>query len=255
MSRLIRDLKVVENKKLGKYFFILTIDTVRPGIEILPGQFVQVRVDGSDSTFLRRPFSVHDYDPESGYLKLLIHVVGPGTRRLSEYRAGESVNVVFPLGNSFTIPEKGKRVLLMGGGCGVAPLLYLGRVMKQSGITPKFLLGFRNADMAIRLEEYSNHGEVWLTTEDGSAGDKGLVTDHQGLSGASFDRVYCCGPDAMLKAASHLAASMGAECEVSLENLMACGFGVCLCCVTETTRGNLCTCIDGPVFNTKELKW
>lgn len=255
MSRFIRDLRVIENKKLSRDFFLLTLETGIPGIEILPGQFIQIRIDGSGTTFLRRPFSVHDFEPSSGNLKLLIHSVGDGTRRLSEYREGESLNVVFPLGNSFTIPEMGERVLLMGGGCGVAPLLYLGRVMKQKGITLQFLLGFRNADMALRLEEYERLGEVWLMTEDGSAGEKGLVTDHHALSESNFDRIYCCGPDPMMKAAGRIAAEMGAECEVSLENMMACGFGVCLCCVTDTIRGNLCTCIDGPVFNTKELKW
>jgi dihydroorotate dehydrogenase electron transfer subunit len=255
MSRFIRDLRVLENKRLSNNFFLLTLETGISGIEILPGQFIQIRVDGSDTTFLRRPFSVHDFDYESGKLKLLIHVVGPGSKRLSEYRSGELLNVVFPLGNSFTISDKGESVLLMGGGCGVAPLLYLGRKMRQKGITPKFLLGFKNVDMALRLEEYESLGEVWLMTEDGSVGEKGLVTDHPALAEVIFDRIYCCGPEPMMKAAGRLAASMGAECEVSLENMMACGFGVCLCCVTETVMGNLCTCIDGPVFNTKELKW
>ena len=255
MSRFISDLKVLENKYLSESYFMLTLDTGMPGVEINPGQFIQLRVDGSESTFLRRPFSVHDYDSDSGQLKLLINIAGAGTRRLSEYRAGESVNAVFPLGNSFTIPEKDKSVLLIGGGCGVAPLLYLARVMVTNGITPVFLLGFRNIVSAIRLEEYRRLGDVWLTTEDGSAGEKGLVTEHPGLSETSFDRIYCCGPDRMMKAAGSLANTMGAECEVSLENLMACGFGVCLCCVAETIHGNLCTCIDGPVFNTKVLKW
>ncbi len=255
MSRFIRDLKVLENIKLSNDFYLMTLETGMPGLEIHPGQFIQIRIDGSSSTFLRRPFSVHDYDTVTGNMKLLIHVVGAGTKKLTEYKSGTSLNVVFPLGNSFSIPQEGARVLLMGGGCGIAPLLYLGRVIRKNGIIPQFLLGFKSSGMIMRLEEYRDIGDIWLTTEDGSAGERGLITDHPKLAASSFDMIYCCGPDAMMKAAGRLATSMGSECEVSLENLMACGFGVCLCCVTETTRGNLCTCIDGPVFNTKELKW
>jgi dihydroorotate dehydrogenase electron transfer subunit len=255
MGKEIRDLEVVDNKEVRKGFFVITVMTGEPVPVVKPGQFLQLKVEGSSETFLRRPVSVHDFDSKTGLMKLLVQVVGAGTAKISELKPGDSINAVFPLGNSFTLPEAGDKVLLVGGGCGVAPLLYLGRVIRDSGIIPQFLLGFRNEASILEIEQYEKLGKVWLTTEDGSAGVKGYVTSHPVITSGEFNRVYCCGPDAMMKAVARVSESSGAECEVSLEHLMACGFGVCLCCVVPTTSGNLCTCTDGPVFNTKALKW
>jgi dihydroorotate dehydrogenase electron transfer subunit len=255
MGKVIRDLEIVDNKEVRKGFFVITVKTGNPVPVIEPGQFLQLKVEGSSETFLRRPVSVHDFDSATGLMKLLIQVVGAGTAKISQLEPGESINAVFPLGNSFTLPEVGEKVLLVGGGCGVAPLLYLGRVIKDKGAVPQFLLGFRNKDSVLQIEEYEKLGRVFITTEDGSAGVMGYVTAHPELTSGGFNRIYCCGPDAMMKAVSGVAVSVGAECEVSLEHLMACGFGVCLCCVVPTTGGNVCTCTDGPVFNSKELKW
>ena len=255
MCKVIRNLEIVDNKEVRKGFFVITVKTGDPMPVIKTGQFLQLKVEGSSETFLRRPVSVHDFDNTTGLMKLLVQVVGAGTAKLSELKPGGFVNAVFPLGNSFTLPETNEKVLLVGGGCGVAPLLYLGRVIRDKGLQPQFLLGFRNRDSVLEIEEYEKLGKVFITTEDGSAGVKGYVTSHPVLAERKFKRIYCCGPDAMMKAVSDVAASTGAECEVSLEHLMACGFGVCLCCVVSTTSGNVCTCTDGPVFNTKELKW
>jgi dihydroorotate dehydrogenase electron transfer subunit len=255
MSKEIRDLQVVNNKEVRKGFFVITLNTGDPVPSFKPGQFLQLKVDGNSETFLRRPVSVHDFDSRTGLLKLLVQVVGPGTARISSIKAGETINAVFPLGNSFTLPATGERVLLVGGGCGVAPLLYLGRTILDSGTKPDFLLGFRSGGTLLEIEQYEKLGSVFITTEDGSVGVKGYVTAHPVLTSGTYDRIYCCGPDPMMKSVSEIALKAGAECEVSLEHLMACGFGVCLCCVVPTTKGNLCTCTDGPVFNTKELKW
>ncbi|MBE0674486.1 MAG: dihydroorotate dehydrogenase electron transfer subunit [Bacteroidales bacterium] len=186
---------------------------------------------------------------------MLIQVVGNGTEKLVRSEPGDVINAVFPLGNSFSMPRQGERVLLIGGGCGIAPLLFLGREIRSAGIEPHFLLGFRNASTVLGSDEYRKIGKVWLTTEDGSAGEKGYVTDHSVLKTINYDRIYCCGPDPMMKAVGKYAMANGIECEVSLENLMACGFGVCLCCVVPTVNGNLCSCTEGPVFNVKDLKW
>jgi dihydroorotate dehydrogenase electron transfer subunit len=107
----------------------------------------------------------------------------------------------------------------------------------------------------IEYEEYQTIGPVSLTTEDGSMGEKGFVTGHSILKNKKFERIYCCGPDRMMRAVAAYASENSISCEVSLENLMACGFGACLCCVVETVNGNLCTCVDGPVFNINKLKW
>ncbi|MDX9928633.1 MAG: dihydroorotate dehydrogenase electron transfer subunit [Bacteroidales bacterium] len=254
MGKFVRDVLIVDSKRLNDDHFVLTLDTGSPYPEIRPGQFIQLKIEGSSETFLRRPFSVHDYDGK-GTIKVLVRVVGPGTRRLAEYRSGDSINALFPLGNSFSMPASGENVLLAGGGCGIAPLLFLGKELRNRKINPLFLLGFRNRESMIEIEQYRNLGDVYITTEDGSEGEKGFLTDHSLLDRETFNRIYCCGPEPMMMAVADYARRHGSICEVSLEHLMACGFGACLCCVVPTLRGNLCTCTEGPVFNSNELKW
>lgn len=255
MAKQIEDLKVVDNKHITDEFFVLTIKSDSKLPVLLPGQFVQVKVEGSQETFLRRPISIHDVDYEKDSFKLLIQVLGKGTEILSKLNKGDILNIVYPLGNSFSVPEKKEKIILIGGGCGIAPLLYLGKYLKSRGFEPTVLLGFRNRARIIEYKEYLAIGEVYITTEDGSEGEKGYVINHSVLSGGKFDRIYCCGPEVMMKAVAKYATKENIHCEVSLENLMACGFGVCLCCIVDTVRGNLCTCTDGPVFNIKDLKW
>ena len=255
MPKKIADFNVKRNIRLANDFFVLELVNNNSLDEIKPGQFVQVRVEGSPETFLRRPISIHDIDYERNMLKLLIQIIGKGTETLSRLKAGEAVNIIYPLGNFFSIPQNIEKVLLIGGGCGIAPLLFLGRYLVRSGTIPDILLGFRNSTRIIEYEEYKEIGTVYLTTEDGSQGIKGFVTNHPLLKEKKFDRIYCCGPETMMRAVAAYCDKEGIYCEASLENLMACGFGACLCCVVSTVRGNLCTCIEGPVFNTKELKW
>jgi dihydroorotate dehydrogenase electron transfer subunit len=255
MTKRIEDLKVIGNKRLNKDFFILELtgDTKIP--EFRPGQFAQVRVDRSTETFLRRPISIHDVDNENNTFKLLVQIAGKGTETLSRLKNGDILNLVYPLGNSFSLPSVDEKVLLVGGGCGIAPLLFLGRYLKSNGCVPDILLGFRNSERIIEFAEYSKLGNVFVTTEDGSSGEKGYVTSHSVFSKYNYNRIYCCGPDSMMKKIASYSKDKKIICEVSLENLMACGIGACLCCIVDTVKGNLCTCIDGPVFNVNDLKW
>jgi dihydroorotate dehydrogenase electron transfer subunit len=255
MAKRIEDLKIIENKSLTNDFFILELAVSDKLPDLKPGQFAQVRVDGSPETFLRRPISIHDVDYERNTFKLLIQVAGKGTETLSKLRNGDLLNLIYPLGNPFSLPAETERVLLVGGGCGVAPLLFLGKYLRLKGYFPDILLGYRNSERMIEVDEYLKIGKVFITTEDGSKGEKGYVTNHSVLSAKRYDRIYCCGPDSMMKAISGYCRKNKIDCEVSLENLMACGIGVCLCCIVDTVNGNLCTCIDGPVFNTNDLKW
>jgi dihydroorotate dehydrogenase electron transfer subunit len=255
MIKRVEDLKVIENKRINDDFFILELagDTIIPDLK--PGQFAQVKVDGSSDTFLRRPISIHDVDYKNNTFKLLIQIAGKGTLKLSELKKGDNLNLIYPLGNSFSLPSEGEQVLLAGGGCGIAPLLLLGRYLNSKGFIPDILLGFRNSSRIIEYEEYVKIGKVFVTTEDGSMGEKGYITSHSVFSERHYDRICCCGPDTMMKAIATYCRKRNILCEVSLENLMACGIGACLCCVVDTVKGNLCTCIDGPVFNIKDLKW
>jgi dihydroorotate dehydrogenase electron transfer subunit len=255
MTKRIESLEVIENLRLNSEYFILTL--LAPGTlpEIRPAQFAQVKVERSPDTFLRRPISIHDVDRHANTVKLLIQILGSGTETLSRLSKGDSLNLIYPLGNSFSMPEAGQKVLLAGGGCGIAPLLFLAKYLREKDFAIDFLLGFRNRDRVIEYEKYSSLGKVFLTTEDGSIGEKGFLTDHPVLNENRYHKVYCCGPEPMMKAVASWCRKTGAACEVSLENLMGCGIGACLCCVVETVRGNLCTCIDGPVFNINDLKW
>lgn len=249
---------VVQNKRLNHEYVVIELQLNGKELpKMHPGQFVQVKVDNSPNTYLRRPISIHDIDYSRNIIKLLVQEIGEGTVWMGSLKIGDKVDMVYPLGNWFTIPESAKSVLLVGGGCGVAPLLLLGRELLQQGIKPRFLIGARSSEYLIGLDEYTTLGEVYKTTEDGSVGTKGYVIHHPVMrtTEPDFDTVYTCGPDAMMKVVAKYAANHNIACQVSLENSMACGFGACLCCVTDTINGNKCTCMDGPVFDSKVLKW
>ena len=253
MKKYILDLKVVDTQQLGDRYVLLKLT---PLPEMIPGQFAELKIEGSPHTYLRRPISINYVDFERNEVWFLVAMVGDGTRQLSSLRRGSFLNCVIPLGNGFTLPESPeKRMLLVGGGVGVAPLLFLGSRLRQMGCEPTFLLGARKASDLVLLEEFRQLGRVMLTTEDGSAGEQGFVTNHSILVQEHFDRICTCGPKPMMMAVARYAAAQGIDCEVSLENLMACGLGACLCCVENTKKGNICVCKEGPVLNINQLLW
>ena len=257
MKKFVSDLTVTGVESPHPDYVVLRLsDGGRPLPPMQPGQFVEVRVDGSPTTFLRRPISINYVDTERGELWLLVHAVGEGTRRLSRLRPGERLNCVYPLGHGFTIPAgKGRRLLLVGGGVGTAPLLYYGKCLREAGHEPVFLLGGRSAADVLQTEMFEQLGTLHITTEDGSRGCRGFVTAHPVWSAGGFDGVATCGPKPRMQAVARLADAAALPCEASLENMMACGLGACLCCVEKTRKGHVCVCSDGPVFNIKELQW
>ena len=248
------DLRVVSATHLSDHHVLLklTHDNALP--DMIPGQFVEVRVDNSPSTFLRRPISINYVDHNRNELWLLVAGIGDGTRRLCKLREGDIVNCLLPLGNGFS-QLSNKKVLLVGGGVGVAPLLWQGCKLKQDGSEPSFLLGARSAKDLLELDLFKKIGNVYVTTEDESEGEKGFVTNHSVLQREKFDAIQTCGPKPMMKAVARYAKANGISCEASLENMMACGLGACLCCVEKTVEGNLRVCQDGPVFNIDKLLW
>jgi len=250
----IADFTLVEKQDYGRSVLLrLKADCALP--DMVPGQFVQVRVDGSPSTYLRRPISIHDVDFKQNEITLLVQQVGEGTRHLAAAETDDRINIVLPLGNGFTLPERGERCLLVGGGIGIAPLYYFAKVLNEKCVRPTLLLGGKSQSDLLRLADYQSLGETFVTTEDGSLGEKGFVTMHSVWQKQIFDKIYVCGPKPMMKAVAKLAAEKDVWCEVSLENLMACGLGACLCCVEDTVDGHVCVCKEGPVFNTRRLKW
>jgi dihydroorotate dehydrogenase electron transfer subunit len=258
MKKYILDLTVKAVERISPKHVLIRLTDDKPLPEMVPGQFVEVRVDGSPTTFLRRPISINFVDYQQNELWLMVAMVGDGTKALGKLQKGDKLNCVLPLGNGFSFQSDGiasHKALLVGGGVGVAPLLYLGAQMKEQGVEPTFLLGARTASDLLMLDEFKKYGRVCVTTEDGSEGEKGFVTNHSLLQQEHFDMIYTCGPTPMMKAVARYAKEKGIACEASLENLMACGLGACLCCVEKTTEGNLCVCKDGPVFNINRLLW
>ena len=270
MKKYILDLIVKVIEYVHARYVLIKLTSDKPLPPMMPGQFVEVQVDDSPTTFLRRPISINFVDRDKNELWLLVACVGDGTRRLAQLKAGDTLNCVLPLGNGFSQPSgqtAWSNVLLTGGGVGVAPLLYQGALLKAQGVEPTFLLGARTDKDLLMLSEFEQYGRVLVTTEDGSMGEKGFVTNHSVLQNERFDLIQCCGPTPMMKAVARYAREKDIDCEVSLENLMACGLGACLCCVekvkaspnpsegggAETT--NVCVCKEGPVFNINRLLW
>ena len=256
MKKYLLDLQVKSVERIHQRYVLIRLTDDKPLPDMLPGQFVEIRIDGSSTTFLRRPISINFVDRSLNELWLLVAEVGDGTRWLSTLQPGSILNCLLPLGNGFTMPQQtADKVLLVGGGVGVAPLLYMGAEMQRQGCEPTFLLGARSAGDLLMLDNFKRYGRVYVTTEDGSEGEKGFVTNHSLLQKEQFTRIATCGPTPMMKAVAAYARQVGVECEASLENLMACGLGACLCCVEKTTEGNLCVCKEGPVFNVRKLLW
>lgn len=235
----------------------------------MPGQFVHVLVGSTNDPLLRRPLSIHDVD--SGRIVLLYEVRGRGTALLAEKREGESVDLIGPLGNGFTLPTSADQpVLIIGGGIGAAPLKFLTRVIaeKYGKSCLHLLTGARSMSGHICHDEFCSFCEdddkYRVCTDDGSFGVKGVVTDLLNpwldeLSSKGDPIIYACGPTPMLKAVSAITKARGLKCQVSLEAKMACGVGACMGCVIKVRDGDstkyVRCCKEGPVFDADEVVW
>lgn len=256
MRKICEDFLVQATEQLSDRHWLMRLRSSSALPEMHPGQFVQVHIDDSPTTYLRRPISINMVDYERNEILLLVAAIGEGTRHLVRKKPGDKVNCLLPLGNSFTMPRStDERCLLVGGGVGIAPMLFLGKRLVETGVRPTFLLGARTADELLEKDMFSELGDLYLTTEDGSEGEKGYVTNHSILKEKQFDRIATCGPKPMMMSVARYAKQNDIECEVSLENDMACGLGACLCCVEDTTDGHICVCTEGPVLNIKKLLW
>ncbi|MBQ8337381.1 MAG: dihydroorotate dehydrogenase electron transfer subunit [Bacteroidaceae bacterium] len=255
MKKVLVDLTVKEARRVNANCVLLVMHSETPLPDTLPGQFAELRIDNTPTVVLRRPISVHSFDAEKNEIGFLVQVVGDGTRWLASLKAGDKLNTLMPLGNGFTLPQQpGGKYLLVGGGVGSAPLYYLAQELKRNGSDIVLLIGARSEKDLYLRESYEALGRVEYTTEDGSLGEKGYVTNHSVLN-EKFDGIFTCGPKPMMLAVARYAREKAIACEVSLENKMACGLGACLCCVEDTKEGHRCVCTDGPVFSIDELKW
>lgn len=236
--------KVESNEKIAKsvYKMVLSGDT---SAITRPGQFINIKVPDK---YLRRPISVCDFDAET--VTVIYKVVGEGTKIMSEMEKGISLDVLTGLGNGFDAGKSGDRPLLIGGGVGVPPLYNLAKKLKDEGKTVTVILGFNTSDEVFLKEEFEKVATVYLTTADGSEGQKGFVTD--AMDGIDYDYIYTCGPQAMLRAVYDKAKTGG---QFSFEERMGCGFGACMGCSCKTKYGAKRICKDGPVLEKEEIIW
>ncbi len=214
------------------------------------GQFVELQIPTSKA-LLNRPISIFDYSEQS--LELLVKVAGISTGALAGCLRGNKLRAIVPIGHGFSISSGNP--LLIAGGVGIAPIYFLAKAYKSTGKKTVLIYGERTAPPADLYERLSSVADIKICTDDGSVGFHGLVTQHPYCATGGYSIIQTCGPLPMMKAVASLARTMNLDCEVSLENRMACGLGACLCCVENTHSGHKCVCTDGPVFNTKELLW
>ena len=229
--------------------------------EVKPGQFAGLYPNDADK-LLPRPISICRWDPEKKELRFVFRIAGAGTASLAAQKAGDKVEMLGVLGNGYDTDRlAGKKVLLLGGGIGVPPMLELAAALsKEDGTEVTAVMGYRDSDMFL-TEELAEHARLLIATEDGSAGTKGNVLDAVKENGVSADVVCACGPMPMLRAVKRYAAEQGIPAYLSLEERMACGIGACLGCVTKTAKEdghsyvkNARICTEGPVFEAEEVE-
>ncbi|GBF11946.1 dihydroorotate dehydrogenase electron transfer subunit [Tepidibacillus infernus] len=263
-------MKVLENKEIAHQIYQIVIEpkTLQANTNFedflnewypQPGQFFHIRVNDSNHPFLRRPISVHDFDPNTLRISMIYRVNGEGTKRLTQKTRGEIVDVLGPLGNGFPVSKTDKQqFLLIGGGIGIPPLYYLAKQLKHTGHQITTLLGFQSKQDIFLLEQFSSFGEIRVATMDGSLGSKGTVLDLI-KEEEHWDLFYSCGPTAMMKAIQQKWMDKPIEGYLSLEERMGCAIGACYGCVVKVDqavdlRGYKKVCADGPVFSFREVK-
>jgi dihydroorotate dehydrogenase electron transfer subunit len=258
--------EVLSAKRWGVYH---SITLVAPEIadQARPGQFVEVAMpDGRDFT-LRRPFSIHQASRKGGWagtLEFAFAAVGPGTEWLTEIEAHDFLDVIGPLGRPFPYPRDITNCLLVGGGYGAAPLYFLAEELRSRGKRVDMIVGARDQERVFKAVEAKRQSRtVTITTEDGSTGDRGKVTDALPgmITRCQSQVVYACGPNPMLRAVAEYCTKQGIPTQVAVEELMACGVGVCWTCVVPVIRRDgsgwdyLRSCVEGPVFSGARVWW
>lgn len=236
--------RVCENTEISDGIFKLSVES-KLGNKVVPGQFAMLRTAAIEP-FLSRPVSIHDADDEKLYF--VFEARGLGTRNLSSLKKGESIEILGPLGNGFAIENVRGKIAVLSGGLGIAPMNYLIKSLKNCEID--VYAGFRS--QVYGMDEVGKYiKNSYITTEDGSSGIKGYVTDI--FNTLEYNAVFCCGPEIMMKRVVEICKSQAVPVYVSMEKHMACGVGACLVCTCKTTEGNKRTCKDGPVFSGRDV--
>ena len=258
--------ELIASRRVGAYHHLTF---VAPGVAELarPGQFVAVAVGGEGSaTLLRRCFSIHKVSPSGTYggtVDLVVSAVGAGTRWLTGLRTHDRTDIVGPLGRAFPLPKEPVAAVLVGGGYGSAPLFWLADALRSRGCRVDMVLGAASESRLFGVVEARRAADrVVVTTDDGSMGHRGWVSDvlPAVITDSSAAVVYACGPMAMLRSVTEVAAAHGAVAQVAVEESMACGVGVCMTCVMPIEGNDGSTrmvrsCVEGPVFRGDRVRW
>lgn len=264
--------EVLSHKKYGEHYHSLTIVAPEIGEKVVPGQFVNVRCGEGRANILRRPFSIFRVHKRGGWastIEIVFDVTGPGTEFLSQQRGHAMLDLTGPLGRGFVLPRSRAHCLVVGGGIGAAPLFFLADELRNEGHRVDVILGARTSGLLLNQIDARRLASVCrVTTDDGSTGDEGRVTDIlvETMEKCETEVVYACGPHPMLQAVSGICTEQGIPVQVAVEELMACGYGVCMTCVMplrhpRKTKGDedevvyARSCTEGPVFNGSQVVW
>ncbi len=266
---------IVRNECVGPKLYLMTLVAPQIASKVCPGQFVHLSLPGAAEHILRRPFSIYAHNARAGSIDILYRVVGAGTDILAQISTeGKSevcASLIGPVGRGWQIPHATRRALLVGGGVGAAPLFMLCEKLVGTHVDTQVILGAQTADELVCRERYAHllhdakccsTDEPYCATDDGSFGHAGFCTElvREALEKASadnapYDYVAVCGPLPLMRIVAGLADDARVFCEVSMERNMACGIGACLSCVVDTKNGKQRACVDGPVFDAKEVVW
>ena len=267
--------RVLENACVGPRLYLMRLSSPLIAGSIKPGQFVHMRIPGMEGHILRRPFSVYARDAEAGTVDILYQTVGEGSAHMAGLVPGQcgEAELIGPVGNAWSAPAGTDRALLVGGGVGAAPLYMLCGQLVGEGVRVDVVLGAQTKDALVCRDDYdavlsAQPGEAGgphparCATDDGSFGRPGFCTslsqealDQAAAEGSPYDYVAVCGPEVLMGIVAHQALVADVPCQVSMERRMACGVGACLSCVVETTGGKKRSCVDGPIFDAREVLW
>lgn len=252
--------ELVKKEKLLDGLYKFSVDAKEIVDSSKPGNFIEIRINENLDPFLRRPISIYNLDKEKGILEFIFQVKGKGTELLAKKKEGDKIDIIGPLGNGTFKFEEYKNIAVIGGGIGIFPLYELSKQAKNAGKEVYTYLGFRNIDLVTLEEEFDKvSATLTITTDDGSYKNSGFAINYleNDLEKNNIDCIYACGPLPMLKAVKKLAEEKNIPCQISLEEKMGCGLGVCLGCAVRTatsTEDNpqyLHVCKAGPVFDSK----
>ena len=255
--------KLLKKEELAKGIFKFSVQADEIINTAKPGNFIEIRVNDDIEPFLRRPISIHNMDRENGILEFIFQEKGKGTKILSARREGELIDIIGPLGYGTFKYSSYENLAIIGGGIGVFPLYELAKCAKSENKNVNIYLGFRNKDLVVLEEEFKNVSNNFiLTTDDGSYSQKGFAIDFlkKDIEQGKIDSLYACGPLPMLRAVRELAIEKNIPCQISLEEKMACGLGVCLGCAVKTAESPKDApeywhvCKAGPVFEAKNVE-